>query len=238
MAKVVLQTVAAGLGSADVINANFQAIAAALELLLSRNGTAPNQMEADLDMNGHALLNAGSSDDPSRLISFEEMTSYVEAHASGVVVQQQETHIATAAQAVFVLDDIVYVPGSHNLAVYVEGVRMFSPQDYTETDGTTITFLVGRTIGQEVQFVTNEYLSTVTFPTHTHPWSQITNVPVFTTRWPDWTEVTGKPATFAPESHNHDATAIVTGRLADARRGVFVQGPQPANPVIGDLWFD
>lgn len=34
-------------------------------------------------------------------------------------------------------------------------------------------------------------------------WSQIADPPAFATRWPSWSEVTGKPATFAPSAHTH-----------------------------------
>lgn len=237
MAKVTLNTIVAGSGSVDALNANFAAIAAALERLLSRDGTSPNQMEADIDLNGHVLLNAGDSDDPSRLVSYEDMTEYVAARGSGVVVQQQERQVATASQTVFNLLTLSYVPGSYNIAVYVDGVRKFSPQDFTETSANVITFTSGLSIGQVVEFVTNEYLSTVTFPSHTHPWSQITNIPVYASRFPTWDEVTGKPTEFAPEDHVHDGADVTTGRLADARRGVFVQATQPASPAIGDVWF-
>jgi hypothetical protein len=39
------------------LNANFVAIAAALEITLSRDGTAPNEMTADLDLNGQSVIN-------------------------------------------------------------------------------------------------------------------------------------------------------------------------------------
>lgn len=43
-----------GLGT---INANFNSVASALEKVLSRDGTSPNQMQADLDLNHNDLLN-------------------------------------------------------------------------------------------------------------------------------------------------------------------------------------
>lgn len=237
MAKLTLQDVAAGFGSIDVLNANFSAIEAAFENTLSRDGSAPNQLGTDLDLNGHTIVNSGTSDSPSRVVSYQEMTSYVAGASAGIVVQSQEVQTSGASQTVFNLTSMEYVPGSHNLAVYVNGVRKFAPLDYAETDSDTITFTAGQTLGAKVQFVTNEFLGTVDLPTHTHPWSQVTNVPVYTTRWPDWTEVTGKPVTFTPSTHNQDASTITTGRLADARRGVYVQASQPSSPQVGDLWF-
>lgn len=237
MARVVLTEIAAGLGSVEAINANFQAIADALTLLLSRSGDTPNQMEADLDLNGHTLLNSGTSDDPNRVMTFQETVDYVAGLANGLVVQRQELQIATAAQTTFDLEQFTYVPGSNNLAVYVEGVRKFSPQDYTETSGSQVVFAVGVTLGNEVEFVSNEYVATVELPAHTHPWAQISGIPEFASRWPTYAEVTDKPATFAPSAHVHAASDITSGRLADARRGVYVQASQPSGASVGDLWF-
>lgn len=237
MARVVLATIQAGTGSTEALNANFDAIAEALGNLVSRVGDTPNQMEADLDLNGHTLVNSGTSDDPNRLMSFEEMVDYVTSHSSGLVIQKQELQIATAAQTLFTLEQFSYVPGSNNLAIYVDGVRKFSPQDYAETSGTEVTFAAGVSIGAEVEFISNEFISTVILPSHTHPWTQITNVPVFTERWPTWDEVTSKPSVFTPDTHAHPASDITSGRLADARRGVYVQATQPVGATAGDLWF-
>lgn len=44
----------------QVINTNSDRIEAAVEKTLSRDGTSPNQMEADFDMNHHNILNAGT----------------------------------------------------------------------------------------------------------------------------------------------------------------------------------
>lgn len=58
MAKVTLTDLTGGFGSVDALNANFTAIETAMENTLSRNGTSPNTMTANLDMNGYAILNA------------------------------------------------------------------------------------------------------------------------------------------------------------------------------------
>lgn len=59
MAKVTLNDIASGYGSSTKHNTNNDLIEAAIENTLSRDGTTPNEMEADLDMNGHCLLNVG-----------------------------------------------------------------------------------------------------------------------------------------------------------------------------------
>lgn len=59
MAKLTLQHLGAGYLSTAALNANFDLIETALENTVSRDGSTPNQMEADLDMNGNDILNAG-----------------------------------------------------------------------------------------------------------------------------------------------------------------------------------
>lgn len=237
MAKLTLPQIVSGFLAVDKVNEALIAIAEAIENTLSRDGTAPNQMEADLDMNGHALLNTGESSDPDSLITREAMEAYVNTRASGLLAQHIQTFTATAAQSVFTLTDFVYAPASHNLAVYVDGTRVFTPTDYAETNNTTITFITPMVGGETVSLVSTDFVSNIELPAHTHVWSQITGIPAFASRWPTWTEVTSKPSTFTPSAHNHAASEITSGRLADARRGVHVQAGTPTASTTGELWF-
>lgn len=54
-----IKTVASGYMSQETINTNFENIEEAFDNTLSRDGSTPNTMEADLDLNGHSLLNVG-----------------------------------------------------------------------------------------------------------------------------------------------------------------------------------
>jgi hypothetical protein len=60
MAKLTLTDVTSGYASTTAVNANNALIETALENTLSRDGTSPNAMLVDLDMNGHTLLNLNS----------------------------------------------------------------------------------------------------------------------------------------------------------------------------------
>jgi len=60
MAKLTLNDVVAGYKATTAINANSAATVAAMENTLSRDGTSPNTMTADLDMNGNNILNSGN----------------------------------------------------------------------------------------------------------------------------------------------------------------------------------
>jgi hypothetical protein len=53
-----LTTILSGFYSAQALNGNFEDIADAFENTLSLDGSSPNSMEADLDMDGNAILNA------------------------------------------------------------------------------------------------------------------------------------------------------------------------------------
>lgn len=57
MAKLTLDDIASGYGSSTKHNSNNDKIETALENTLSRDGTGPNEMEANLDMNSYRILN-------------------------------------------------------------------------------------------------------------------------------------------------------------------------------------
>lgn len=59
MAKLVLNNITSGFASTTALNAAFDAIEAAMENTVSRNGASPNNLTADLDMNGKNILNTG-----------------------------------------------------------------------------------------------------------------------------------------------------------------------------------
>jgi hypothetical protein len=237
MAKLVIDEITSGYLSTEKLNAILEQIEDALDNTLSRDGTTPNQMEADLDLNGHSLLNASFEGGPTSLVTLEYLQDYVDARASGLLAQTVEEQTATAGQTEFVLTDIMYEAGANNIAVYRDGVRLFTPTDYTETSSTVVTLTAAASAGEVYTFVHTNFLANVNLPEHSHNWSQITSKPESATRWPDWVEVTGKPTTFTPATHTHSASAITSGSMADARRGVYVQSSTPTAARVGELWF-
>lgn len=60
MPKLVLNDITSGYASITALNDNFALIENAFENTVSRDGTTPNTMSADLDMNGHGILNVSS----------------------------------------------------------------------------------------------------------------------------------------------------------------------------------
>lgn len=57
MPKLSTPSVAGGYATVDAVNANFDAVDAAIENTLSRDGTSPNAMAAPLDMNSNRIIN-------------------------------------------------------------------------------------------------------------------------------------------------------------------------------------
>jgi hypothetical protein len=55
--KVTLTTLTSRYGSIDALNANFEALADAIENTLSRDGTGPNALEANVDANSYRIIN-------------------------------------------------------------------------------------------------------------------------------------------------------------------------------------
>ena len=233
MAKLTLPTINSGFLSTEQLNDSFRQIEAAIENTVSRDGDAPNNMTADLDLNGRAILNVGFSNNDNSVASLAQVKSL----ASGVVLARRQSFTATSGQTAFTLTEFSYQAGSFNLGVYVNGVRKFPGTDFTENSSTQFTMLVPLTVGDNVVCISNEYFGSIDVNAPAAvAWGTITNIPAFASRWPTYAEVTDKPATFAPSAHEHSAVDITSGRLADARRGVFVQSTAPASPAIGDRW--
>lgn len=234
MAKVTLPRISSGYLSADTINDVLALIEAAFDNTLSRDGDTPNQMTADLDLNGKRLMNLPTPVSDNEPITFAQLRE----NASGYVNQDRESYTAAGGEGLVTLTTIEYQVGVGNLAVYVDGIRKFAGTDFTETSNSSVTFSPVLVAGQQVEFVVNEFLATIDL---TNPvsvaWGTLTNIPAFASRWPDWSEVTGKPATFTASAHVHSANDITSGYLADAQREVYVQAAQPTAQRVGALWF-
>ena len=142
MAKLVLNDIDSLANTASAkqaLNENFTAIEAAMEKTLSRDGTTPNQMQADIDMNSNDLLNANRVDAVEYFkngVPFEQTVAYAN--------KLYDVFSGTGAQTDFVMQTD---PGSlGNLYVSVGGSDLKPGIDYNY-DGTTLTFVVAPAAG-------------------------------------------------------------------------------------------
>lgn len=156
MAKITLTTLGSRYGSIDALNANFDAIEAAFENTLSRDGTTPNNLEADLDADSNRIINLADGVNNQDAATVKQVNSIVSAASTGIIAQLKERQTATRGQTIFTLSSIEYTPGSNNLAVYIDGVRQYVGESYTETSSTVVTFSSPLHINAEVLFLTNE----------------------------------------------------------------------------------
>lgn len=149
------QDIASGFQSQDSLDENFDNIQTALADGLSRSGSTPNAMGADLDMNSNRILNL-----PSATANGEPVT-YAQWVASGTTVEfdgyLNEEQTATAGQTTFTTSN-AYTPGLGALRVYINGVYQASSA-YTETDANTVTFSEGLEVGDKVAFVISSFTS-------------------------------------------------------------------------------
>lgn len=68
------------------INTNFHAIQQAMENTLSRDGTTPNFMDSDLDMNSYRIINAGDPENDTDVITKGWFDQYVDDAAGASVM--------------------------------------------------------------------------------------------------------------------------------------------------------
>ncbi len=148
MPKLTLSTIGSRYGSIDALNANFDAIEAAIENTLSRDGTSPNAMEAALNMDGYDILNARTVNTTGLRLNGVPVTPSLLSY-TGLVKERQT---ALAGQTAFTLTEVVYVPGTGNLTVYVNGVYQ-DETAYTQTSTSVVTFATPLELGDKVDFV-------------------------------------------------------------------------------------
>jgi hypothetical protein len=136
------------------INGNNTTLENAIDNTLSRDGTSPNEMEADLDMSSNRILNlptATNATEPVTKAQLDAASTTVQ--FSGTVV---ESFTATAAQTLFTLSSYTYTIGGNNLQVYVNGVKQLVGAAYSETSTSSFTFTEGLVVGDVVEAVINQ----------------------------------------------------------------------------------
>lgn len=159
MSKLTLPDIgnlANGSSARTAINDNFAAISEALDNTVSRDGQTPNQMEADLDLNSHKLINVADPVDDLDAVNKRSVEPLVNEFASQIAetiiegTAKVERFIATADQTEFTLEN---APGStRNIFVFDSGVAQSPDIDFTLAgpDSKTLTFFVGRAAGTEI----------------------------------------------------------------------------------------
>lgn len=77
MAKITLTDITSGYNVATAYNDNNDTLKAAIENTLSRDGTAPNDMQAELDMGGFRIINLGAPQNPNDAVRYVDVAEII-----------------------------------------------------------------------------------------------------------------------------------------------------------------
>jgi len=75
MAKVDLNTITSGFASTDALNTNFAIIEEGFDNTLSLDGSTPNSMSAEIDMNSSAIINLGAPQNATSAARLQDVTA-------------------------------------------------------------------------------------------------------------------------------------------------------------------
>lgn len=159
MAKLSLTPIGSRYGSIDALNANFDAIEAAIENTFSLDGTTPNTIDSNIDLDSNRIINLGNAVNNQDAVTLQQVSSLVNTANSGLIVSLKQFITATTGQTIFNLTLFTYFPGGNNLSVYINGVRQYVGLSYTETNSSRVTFTGGVNKDAVVEFVSNEAVS-------------------------------------------------------------------------------
>lgn len=149
-------TLANASSSRQSINDNFTAIEDAINNTISRDGTTPNSMEADLDLNSNKVINVADPESDLDAVNKRSIQPLVNQYVTDIAqtiilgTAHVDRFVATEGQASFTL---TATPGtSKNTFVTDTGLFLVPDVDYTlaGTDLRTLTFNTGRHAGAEI----------------------------------------------------------------------------------------
>lgn len=142
--KPTVTTIAGGYYSRQALNDNFTALRDAFDNTLSRDGSTPNAMLADLDMNSNDILNVGEIDVQALSIGGVDIYPGNTQIATTYATQNYTGNGSTTTYA------MGYNPGSKaNVDVYIDGV--YQNQDAFNITGTSLTFTAAPPLNSAIE---------------------------------------------------------------------------------------
>lgn len=145
--KPTVTTIASGYYSRNALNTNFEALRDGFDNTLSLDGSTPNAMGADFDMNGYRVLNAGQIDTDALYLNGVAVRSATD-------VEFQTTYLTASytGDGSTVAYSLSVNPQSEgNVSIYVDGV--YQNKDTFSLSGTTITFSEAPPLNSAIEIV-------------------------------------------------------------------------------------
>ena len=110
MARVTLTSIGSRYGSIDALNANFDAIEAALDNVLFLDGTVPNNMDANLDMDSNRIINLPTPVDNSDAVTkgyVDGVTALLNGYVDEItLVANNITDVVTLADNISIVNSV------------------------------------------------------------------------------------------------------------------------------------
>ena len=139
-----ITTIASGYYSRTALNTNFENIRDRFDNTLSLDGSTPNAMGADLDMNSNDILNVGEIDVQALSIGGVDIYPNNTQLATTYATQNYTGNGSTVTYA------MGYNPGSKaNVDVYIDGV--YQNQDAFNITGTNLTFTAAPPLNSAIE---------------------------------------------------------------------------------------
>jgi hypothetical protein len=144
--KPTISTISSGYASNTQLNNNFSALRTGFDNTLSLDGSTPNAMNADLDMNGNNILNASEVNVDSLYIN---NISVVPGDVSLQTTYLTASYTGNGSQVAYALTANPQTEA--NTSVYVDGV--YQNKDTFSLSGTTITFSEAPPLNSAIEIV-------------------------------------------------------------------------------------
>jgi hypothetical protein len=146
MPKVTLTDIEAGYQLKEAYNANNDRLETAIENTLSRDGTTPNQMEAQLDMNSNKVINVAQGVASGDAVNVAQLEGTVFSNLDVGSTPVVHTYAALTAIASPSNGDSVFVDGEG-----IAGLFVFDSSEVTAANGGTIFDADDATVGSWVR---------------------------------------------------------------------------------------
>lgn len=142
--KPTITTLTSGFNSTTTLNNNFTALRNAFDNTLSLDGSTPNAMNADLDMNSNDILNVGEID--VQALTVDGVALYP-GNAQLATTYATQSYTGNGSTTVYSMG---FNPGvKANVNVYIDGVHQ--NQDAFNISGTSLTFTAAPPLNSAIE---------------------------------------------------------------------------------------